>query len=518
MIKKQNNIKNRRFIFAFLFFLFSLFLFSSCPQPGNEIAGFPELPPAAPALPEVRPGNKKLILSWAAVPGAGSYEVFYGTEPGAGASPAQTVNVPAASISGLENGTTYYVRLRAKNSIGVSGFSPQAEGTPLVQTPSPSVVQGNNELSVGWAAEEGVDYEVWYGTSSNSGDAAQSANGITRSGVTAGTTITGLGNGTVYYVWIKTGDNGFGEKTAGTPEAPAPVSGDFVYVPGGTVTGSSDYAFTVTVPNDSAYNNPGSTSIQRGVFVEDRRVTLDSFVMAKYETAQKLWYDVQDWALDNGYQFQNKKAKAPAEDDENKPVTGISWRDAIVWCNAYSEKDSKQPVYTYNGDALKDSRNANAAACDGAVMNKDKTGYRLPTEVEREFAARGGDPSQAGWMYTYAGSNNAGDVAWHHGNSAYTTQEAGKKIANPLGLYDLSGNAQEGCWDWMNWAVDVTADTPPAGGVHNEIVGGRHAGNQKAFHGGGVGSNITYSCVAYRWGYSPDYTNTYVGFRVVRKP
>jgi formylglycine-generating enzyme required for sulfatase activity len=147
-------------------------------------------------------------------------------------------------------------------------------------------------------------------------------------------------------------------------------------------------------------------------------------------------------------------------------------------------------------------------------MNKDEDGFRLPTEVEREFAARGGDPDEADWMYKYAGNNNADAVAWHHGNSAYQTQPVGTRAANSLGIHDLSGNVQEWCWDWMNWAVDVTAETP-ANGANPETA---TFANQKAFNGGGVGSNVTMSCVTYRWGYAPGYTDSYVGFRVVRKP
>ncbi|MDR0684915.1 MAG: formylglycine-generating enzyme family protein [Spirochaetaceae bacterium] len=262
-------------------------------------------------------------------------------------------------------------------------------------------------------------------------------------------------------------------------------------------------------------NEAGKTSTRKGVFVEGRAVPIDSFVMAKHETTQELWFTVQYWALANGYQFQNEKS-ALSEDNKNKPVTGISWRDAMVWYNAYSEMTGLEPVYRdSSGNVLKDSRNENAAACDGAVMDKTKTGFRLPTEVEREFAARGGNPGEPDWMFMYSGSNNADEVAWRHGNSQYVTCPVGGKNANRLGLFDLSGNVQEWCWDWMNWAVDVTAATPEDGAAYS---GTAPVANQEAFNGGGVGSNITMSCVSYRWGYGPSYTDGYVGFRVVRKP
>jgi formylglycine-generating enzyme required for sulfatase activity len=530
MTGKQVNVKNRWFLPAFLLFLLTLFFFSSCPQPSVEnpepwVEPEPPAtasePPAAPALPQVRPGNEKLVLSWDEVSGAAFYQIYCGeTEPGEGASPLQTVNIPAATVSGLVNGTGYYVRLRAGNSAGLSGFGPSARETPVVQSPPPSVIRGNGELSAGWAAEEGIDYEIWYGTSGNTADAGKWNGPVSRSGVTAGTTITGLGNGTVYYLWIRPVVNGSpGEFSAGTgetPEAPGAVGGDFGYIPGGTVSGSDSYAVTVTVPNDPLYTNPGSSSVKKGVFVQGRIVPIPSFAMAKHETTQDLWYTVQTWALDRGYQFQNKKNKAPSPDQQNRPVTGISWRDAIVWCNAYSETGGLEPVYRDpGGNVLKNSTHANAAACDGALMDKTKSGYRLPTEVEREFAARGGNPGLGDWMYGYAGSNTADAVAWYHGNSPYQTQPVGTKAPNRLGVHDLSGNVQEWCWDWMNYAVSVTAASPPDGAAYS---GTSPLANQKPFNGGGVGSNIIYSSVADRWGFTPDYTNSYVGFRVVRKP
>jgi formylglycine-generating enzyme required for sulfatase activity len=526
MKTKRAQTRGFRFAPVFLLFPLALFLFASCPQPQDGTAGTGPEPPARPAAPLARPGNGRLILSWPAVPGAEAYEVFHGeaggeTEPGPERAPGQTVNVPSAVISGLVNGTSYAVWVRAKNSAGLSGFSPAATGTPAARRPAPSLVRGNGELAVGWAAEDGIRYEVWYGESGGVESARMWAGPINLSGVTAGTLIHGLNNGSVYYVWIKTwdGETGFfGPETAGIPEAPPELpGGDFVYVPGGTINGSNAYAFTLTVPVEPpGYTGAGTTSVREGVFVEDRKVELDSFFMAKYETTQELWYTVQAWAREHGYHFQNAKTSAPGEAGKNKPITGISWRDAIVWCNAYSEMTGREPVYRDgNGGVLRDSRNASAEACDNAAMDKAKNGCRLPTEAEREFAARGGNPGLAAWMYMYAGSNNADEVAWHHGNSAYQIKAAGGKSPNRLGLYDLSGNAQEWCWDWMNWAEGLNPATPADGAAYSAVS---PFANQKPFNGGGVGSNVTMSCAAYRWGFTPNYTDSYVGFRVVCTP
>ncbi|MDR1025028.1 MAG: SUMF1/EgtB/PvdO family nonheme iron enzyme [Treponema sp.] len=473
----------------------SALLFSSCPDPAG-----PKLePPVAPGPLSVVNGDEELLVSWAAVAGATAYDVYYGENAPA---LAVTVSTPEAVVEDLANGTSYSVWVKAKNAAGESGYSPPGTGTPAAQ-----------------------QYTITYNTNGGSGEPPPEQTKWSSASVT----VPGQGSlnppeaGYVFSGWnTQANGGGWGYMPNETYTKKASVTfyarwvkyTGTVSVTGGTVTGSNSYTFTVTVPNNPAYSNPGSSSVRKGVFVEGRELTIPSFAMAAYETTQNLWYTVQNWALEHGYQFQNKKNNAPSSANENKPITGVSWRDAIVWCNAYSEMTNMEPVYRdSSGGVLRDSRNA--AACDAAAMDKNKSGYRLPTEVEREFAARGGDPGRADWMYIYAGSNNADDVAWHHGNSAYTIHVVGEKAANRLNIHDLSGNVQEWCWDWMNWAVTVTPLTPVDGTAYSATP---PLANQKAFNGGGVGSNLTMSCVAYRWGYSPNYTNSYVGFRVVRKP
>jgi hypothetical protein len=137
----------------------------------------------------------------------------------------------------------------------------------------------------------------------------------------------------------------------------------------------------------------------------------------------------------------------------------VSWRDVMVWCNAYSEKSGKVSVYTSSEGAV--IRNSSSATCDNAVMDKTKSGFRLPTEVEWEFAFRGGNPSDTtNWAYPYAGSDTAGDVAWYSGNSGATTHPVGTKVANSLGLYDMNGNVWEWCWDR---SASVSSSTPADG-------------------------------------------------------
>jgi formylglycine-generating enzyme required for sulfatase activity len=381
----------------------------------------------------------------------------------------------------------------------------------------PLLVSWNDMIVAGWNGVSGADsYEIYCsGESGNPGPMVKTT-GATGAVLTTTGEQAAFGIGNTYHVWIRAknsaGVSPLSDSAAQIFGGAGPLYREMVAVDGKSVSGSDSYAITVTVPNNPAYTNPGSSSVKRGVFVQGRSVSIPSFAMAKHETTRELYFAVQAWALEKGYRFANI-VPVLSDSDKHKPVAGINWRDAIVWCNAYSEMEGLEPVYRGSGGVLKDS--SNAAACDNAVMDKTKSGYRLPTEAEREFAARGGDPGLPDWMFTYAGSNNADDVAWHHGNSPYQTNTVGAKAPNSLGIHDLSGNVQEWCWDWMNYAVTVTAATPPDGAAYSVTP---PLANQKAFNGGGVGSNVAYSCVAYSWGSAPDYKDNYIGFRVLRKP
>lgn len=180
-------------------------------------------------------------------------------------------------------------------------------------------------------------------------------------------------------------------------------------------------------------------------FNEEREV--GDLEVCKYQTTQDMWMEIME---NNPSNWKGGRL----------PVEGASWWDALEYCNRLSEKHGLQPVYVIKGNTLKINQlDGEIVYPDLADFNKTE-GYRLPTELEWEWFARGGEVAIQDGTFdtTYAGSNNIDEVAWHggvtrfdkietKGNSGNKTHTVGTKKPNELGLYDCSGNVEEWCYD-----------------------------------------------------------------------
>ncbi|ATV63861.1 formylglycine-generating enzyme family protein [Fusobacterium pseudoperiodonticum] len=173
-------------------------------------------------------------------------------------------------------------------------------------------------------------------------------------------------------------------------------------------------------------------------FADEEKEVFDIEV-CKYPTTQKMWIEVME---SNPSLFKG----------DNKPVIEINWWEALEFCNKLSEKYGLAPVYDLSKkeEGILMIKELGEEIVYPNVANfKNTEGFRLPTEVEWEWFARGGQVAieQGTFDYTYSGSNNIDEVACYYGNSYNKIQDVGLKKPNQLGLYDCSGNVWEWCYD-----------------------------------------------------------------------
>jgi formylglycine-generating enzyme required for sulfatase activity len=222
----------------------------------------------------------------------------------------------------------------------------------------------------------------------------------------------------------------------------------------------------IPVPSDMVWISAGSFTMGNCMATNEgysselplHEVYVSAFYMDKYEVTTSLWDEVYQWAITNNYGFTTALGPGKAA---NHPMQRVNWYDVVKWCNARSEKESRTPAYYTDASLTTIYRTGKIEP----YVNWN-SGYRLPTEAEWEKAARGGASSHRfSWGHT---NNISHSLANYRSFASYLydlsfpggyhptfvpggepyTSPAGYFGANGYGLYDMTGNVSEWCWDW----------------------------------------------------------------------
>ena len=233
-------------------------------------------------------------------------------------------------------------------------------------------------------------------------------------------------------------------------------------------------------------------------FADEEKEVFDIEV-CKYPTTQKMWMEV----MENNPSYSK---------GDNRPVENITWWQALDYCNKLSEKYGLEHVYDLSKSAqgiLMIKELGGETVYPDLANFKNTEGFRLPTEVEWEWFARGGQVAieQGTFDYTYSGNNNINEVAWFKENSGSQTHDVGLKKPNQLGLYDCSGNVWELCYD-------TTEDIEV--GKNYIYKAFDSSSTYRRFKGGSWFNNAERCAVLYRSSFQATDTDIVIGFRLVR--
>ncbi len=239
----------------------------------------------------------------------------------------------------------------------------------------------------------------------------------------------------------------------------------------------------------------GCTSEQGSDCSDDEKpshqVTLRDFYLGQYEVTVrefKAFIDATNYQTDA-----EKEGTSLILTEKSKEFRkGINWRHDIA--------GNIRPSAEYNHPVIHVSWNDATAYCEWLAGKTGKK-YRLPTEAEWEYAARGGQQTK---NYKYAGGNELSEVAWFTDNAGSKTHLVGGKRPNELGLYDMSGNVWEWCQDWHGTYSSASQTNPSGAGT----------GSYRVFRGGSWGLTARFCRVSFRYFYAPAHRFNLLGFRL----